>query len=213
MFLNAIDHIQIGGTTAGGRNVVSGNTKHGLILGNVSGTPSRIQGNFIGVNIFGTGGLGNRQHGIHIDNFGGHRIGGTEPGAGNIIAFNGGAGIASSFRDSLGGLILSNSIFANRGLGLDRSGDGVTPYRGDHSEAPVITSVSTSGSETVINGNLRTQTFGPQGAFTIQFFSNANPDPLGPARADVHWPNNNYCGQLATVPFSATVPRGATGLM
>jgi hypothetical protein len=206
-YLATTDNAKVGGTTAGERNLISGNTKHGLVVGNATANPGRIQGNFIGINIFGTGALGNRQHGIHIDNFGGHRIGGTEPGAGNIIAFNGGAGIASSFRDSLGGLILSNSIFANRGLGLDRSGDGVTPYRGDYSEAPVITSVSTFGSETVISGSLRTQTFGPQGAFTIQFFSNPNPDPLGYGEGQTFIGETTItAGQLATVPFSATIP-------
>ena len=207
IYLQTTDNVQVGGTTAAEHNVVSGNTKHGFILGNATANPGRIQGNLIGVNIFGTGGLGNGQHGIHIENMGGHRIGGTEPGAGNIIAFNGGAGIASSFRDFLGGPILSNSIFANRGLGLDRLGNGVTLNFGSYSEMPVITSVTTSGSETVISGTLRTQTFGPQTPHTIQLFSNTSPDPSGYGEGQTFIGETTItAGGNVAVPFSATVP-------
>ena len=208
MHLDGSDNAQVGGTTAGARNVLSGNAKHGLIVGNATANPGRIQGNLIGVNIFGTGALGNGQHGIHSENGGGYLIGGTEPGAGNIIAFNGGAGIASSFRDFLGGAILSNSIFANRGVGLDRNGDGATTNDNQrYSQTPVITSVTTSGAETVISGNLRTTTFGPQGPFTIQFFSNTNPDPSGYGEGQTLIGETTItAGQSVAVPFSATVP-------
>jgi len=74
----------VGGTTASARNVISGNTDHGLWLSSTTG--NTIQGNYIGTNATGTVGLGNA-NGIFLDannNF----IGGSAAGAGNLISNN-----------------------------------------------------------------------------------------------------------------------------
>ena len=202
------DNSRIGGTAAGARNVISGNAKNGIIVGFAGTNIGRIQANLIGLNIFGTGALGNGQHGISMNSPGGHQIGGREPGAGNFIAFNGGAGIAAPDRDLIGGPVLSNSIFANRGVGLDRNGDGATTnFNQRYSQTPEITSVTSSGSETIVNGTLRTTTFGPQGPFTIQFFSNTSPDPTGYGEGQTLVGETTItAGQSVAVPFSATLP-------
>jgi hypothetical protein len=196
---------QIGGNTPGARNVISGNRENGLVLNANSNSPNRIEGNYVGLNRFGTGALGNRQHGIFLANQANDTIGGTASGTGNIIAYNGGAGVSAGGK--LAAAILSNSIFANGGLGLDSGNDGVSPYGADIGEAPVLTSVTTSGSQTTITGKLRTAVDGSNLPYTIQFFSNANPDPTG------YGEGQTFIGQTTvTVPgsnvefsFSATI--------
>src|SRR5205823_10058508 len=74
----------IGGTAPGAGNLISGNTV-GILGGEAFGLV--IQGNRIGTDIAGTSALGN-SIGIEMDNGGGHTIGGTDPGAGNLISGN-----------------------------------------------------------------------------------------------------------------------------
>ncbi len=88
----------IGGTIAGAGNLLSGAMGYpfgsGLILG---GYDNVVQGNFIGTDITGTKKLGNSGDGITVGvleyRTGTAVIGGTEPGAGNLISGNFSAGI------------------------------------------------------------------------------------------------------------------------
>lgn len=203
----------IGGTTAEARNVISGNSGSGISLGGGAvSDPNRVEGNYIGLNRFGTGALGNAKHGIIYTGNTAGNIGGLAPGAGNRIAFNGafngGAGIASASGGALSGAILSNSIFSNAGLGIDRGEDGVTLAGGGFSfDNPVLTSVTTSGSNTTITGRLRTYNIGTgQTPFTIQFFSNTNPDPSGYGEGQVLIGQITVtAGSFSTVSFTATI--------
>ena len=74
--------------------MISGNTKSGIAILGTLGATCVIQGNFIGTNAAGTVAIGNTLHGIIITG-GAHnnQVGGTAAGAGNLIAFNGGAGV------------------------------------------------------------------------------------------------------------------------
>lgn len=76
-------NILIGGATAGAKNVISGNSQEGITI---SGTGSRVQGNYIGTDITGNLALGNSNNGVVAGN--GVVIGGTNPGERNIIAGN-----------------------------------------------------------------------------------------------------------------------------
>lgn len=89
---------RIGGTEPGAGNIVSANGRYGIILSTStnSGTlvsSMTVQGNFIGADATGTSALGNGLDGVHIDVTGGHVIGGSEGGAGNVISHNSGDGI------------------------------------------------------------------------------------------------------------------------
>lgn len=98
------DNTLIGGTTPEARNVISGNLENGILLrgvDNINNGRMKVQGNYIGVNRFGTGALGNRRDDGIFYNGDGSDVGGTAPGAGNVIAHNGGGGIVSN-RDLLG---------------------------------------------------------------------------------------------------------------
>jgi hypothetical protein len=82
----------IGGTTVGARNVISGSYGDEILIGGPYATyafSNAVLGNYIGTDASGTVALGN-VYGIHLlgpahDNI----IGGTGPGAGNVIAGNG----------------------------------------------------------------------------------------------------------------------------
>lgn len=76
--------ILVGGVTAGARNVISGNASDGV---SIRGAGSKVQGNFIGTDITGTLALSNSGNGVSAAD--GALIGGTEPGARNIISTNG----------------------------------------------------------------------------------------------------------------------------
>lgn len=89
----------VGGTSASARNVISGNS--GGIALRPGSARARIQGNYIGTDVTGSfalpnagGGIGGKVTGdcpdfCPMD----HAIGGSAPGAGNLISGNGGSGI------------------------------------------------------------------------------------------------------------------------
>ena len=193
-------NITIGGTVAGARNVISGNNGDGIDLRNLTGTV--VQGNLIGLQINGTSPLGNSGHGINIVSTSNNTIGGTAPGAGNRIAFNG-AGLNSGGGIIIDGLtgsnnnpLRGNSIFANtsngtlanRGLGIDLSvsGSGNGPTSNDACDGdtgpnnlqnfPIVTSALTSGGSTTIQGTLDSTA---ATTFTIDLYSSSSPDPSG----------------------------------
>src|SRR5262249_42288869 len=55
----------IGGTTAAARNVISGNTQHGIQINNSSA--NTVAGNYIGLNASGSAALGNGSDGIFVN--------------------------------------------------------------------------------------------------------------------------------------------------
>jgi hypothetical protein len=93
---------RVGGTTAEARNVISGNRGAGITIQAYESStgiavPNQVQGNYLGTDVTGTRALGNNYgvilHGLslpgnHIIIGGSNRIGGTEPGAGNLISGN-----------------------------------------------------------------------------------------------------------------------------
>jgi uncharacterized repeat protein (TIGR01451 family) len=173
---------RIGGTSPPARNVLSGNGA-GVFVGFTSrGTV--IQGNLIGTDATGTSALGNVQ-GVVVNplaTFGDVTIGGTEPGAGNVIAFNTLAGVGIGENGTGGNVVLSNSIFSNGSLGIDLVRDGVTPNDPGDADTgpnnlqnfPVITKANAIPVSTEIEGTLNST---PDSTFLIQFFANDQLDP------------------------------------
>jgi hypothetical protein len=191
----AIGMNTIGGPIAGACNVISGNAIDGITVSNASDVV--IQGNFIGTDVNGSGGLGNVAYGITFNSADNNLVGGTVAGAGNVIAFNGSinrnSGGVGVFLGT-GNSILGNSIFSNTGanppsnsnagLGIDLGGDGVTlndPCDADSGannlqNFPVLESVSNSGGMTTINGTLNSVA---NTTYRIEFFANDSIDPTG----------------------------------
>ncbi|MDQ2783778.1 MAG: hypothetical protein M3Y58_02110 [Chloroflexota bacterium] len=120
----------IGGTVAAARNIISGNNGIGISIdGTVGGTPTGniIQGNYIGLNAAGTALVqnptitGSNKAGVDIAAASGNTVGGTAPGAGNVIsgnAFNNadvGAGVTIERRST------NNTVQGNY-IGTDATG-------------------------------------------------------------------------------------------
>jgi titin len=113
----------IGGIAPGAGNLISGNGQQGIYLAGNNGniTNNFVQGNFIGVNVNGTGSLGNTNAGVGIAGAANNVIGGTTAAARNVISANG------SFTSGLGGVFIvyvgatGNQVLGNY-IGTDVSG-------------------------------------------------------------------------------------------
>jgi len=178
----------IGGMEVGAGNVISGNQEQGISIGLDSPKSNIVQGNYIGINATGEGALGNGSDGIWIlpdavDNL----VGGDEAGAGNIIAFNAGAGILlNDTSTTLRNRLSRNSIFSNGTIGIDLSlnpdppgRDGVTlndPGDADTGpnnlqNYPVITSADIDGNGDLLIGyNVDSEPVNSTYPLTIEFF-------------------------------------------
>jgi hypothetical protein len=77
----------IGGVDLASRNLISGNDGPGLEILGLGASNNVVQGNYIGPDITGTNGLGNRQDGILVE-APSTTIGGVEEGAGNVVSGN-----------------------------------------------------------------------------------------------------------------------------
>jgi parallel beta-helix repeat protein len=121
----------IGGTAAGARNVISGNARDGVLLQGSGTSGNLIQGNFIGTDALGTSNLGNGAEGVEIrlnvsGSPSGNTIGGTDPGAGNIISGNADNGILIRDGGATGNLVQGNFIGTDAtGAALGNNGAGV----------------------------------------------------------------------------------------
>ena len=85
----------VGGTTPAQRNIISGNDFSGVYVFGDQAAGNLVQGNFIGLAADGTNPLPNHGHaGIEVAGGSLNLIGGTDDGAGNVIAGNDGDGIS-----------------------------------------------------------------------------------------------------------------------
>jgi hypothetical protein len=155
-----------GGTVSSAANVVSANTTYGFYITDTNTSGNLVQGNLIGTDITGTNAQGNGFVNVVLsDGASGNVIGGTNAGAGNVIAF-GGTGVALYNAGTTNNSIRGNSIFSSSGLGIDFSNDGVTPNDlGDADTGPnnaqnfpVITNAFGYGTSTIVLGNLNSAT-------------------------------------------------------
>ena len=105
----------MGGTTAGARNLISGNKFDGVIM--QEGTENKVLGNRIGTTANGTGALGNGEVGVLIHGSNNAVGDGTSAGS-NTIAFNGDDGVVVDGTAATGNMISRNSVFSNAGLGM-----------------------------------------------------------------------------------------------
>jgi hypothetical protein len=201
----------IGGTAAGAGNVISGNAIGGVLFEDDleathnTVTGNRVQGNFIGTDLTGTLNLGNGIWGVALQ---GHAniLGGTQTGAGNLIAYNHVAGVTMSgvgdgghlvqgntIHDNTGpgvavevghnSRIVGNSIYANTGLGIDLGWDGVTLNDPQDSDVGVnnlqnfpVLTAVNPGPSTRVAGTLNSL---PNTTFQLDFYANRGADSSG----------------------------------
>ena len=173
----------VGGKAAGAGNVVGGNFGNGIRLADATTAGNVVQGNRIGANAAGTAALGNQGHGVLVE-AGAHddKIGGASPGAGNVIANSGGAGVFVA--DGSGIAIDGNSIRDNGGLGIDLAPEGVTANDAGDADAgpnglqnsPVLSGATAAGASTSVAG---TMSSAPSTAYRVEFFANGACDGSG----------------------------------
>ncbi len=123
----------IGGSTAGARNVVSGNVS-GILLNGLDSAENVVAGNFIGTDLSGSRAVGNRDGVVMTVGARYNLIGGTEVGAGNVLSGNTLAGVRidadtndlrhnrydsarSTTRNRIQGNFISTDKSGNRALG------------------------------------------------------------------------------------------------
>jgi hypothetical protein len=121
ILLLAGDSNTIGGTSAGGRNVISGNKEHGIQLGQQANN-NLIVGNFIGPDAGGAADYGNKFSGIMISSGTGNVIGGDTPAERNVISGNDQSGIRFNNSDN-------NTVQGNF---IGTKADGATPLGNGH---------------------------------------------------------------------------------
>src|SRR5262249_31736557 len=138
-----IDCDEARGVVIDGGNVISGNGGDGIDIhsSGISGATSSnitVQGNFIGTAADGVTPLGNTGNGVSSGAAPNSRVGGTNSGEGNVIAFNGQFGVLIGVAGpgiGTGVAVQGNSIFANGRLGIDIAG-GVEDPSGVTSNDP-----------------------------------------------------------------------------
>jgi hypothetical protein len=183
----------VGGTTSADRNIISGNSRWAVFVGSdPKVTGNRIIGNYIGTDPTGTMVAPNGTDpmpaypypAVWIASASGNSVGGTNPGEGNVIAFNTYAGVAVTDPPSNGNSILGNSIFGNGGLGIGFGTDvfalRVTPNDPLDADTgpnnlqnfPVINFATPSTVTGTLNSTANT-------IFRIQLFKNSACDPSG----------------------------------
>jgi hypothetical protein len=109
------------GNTIGPGNVISDGS-FGVVISDASSTGNVIKGNLIGTNPAGTAGVPNSSTAIVISDSSGNTIGGTAPGDGNTIAFNGNVGVGNVAGTQ--NRIRGNSIHDNTSVEIDNASGG-----------------------------------------------------------------------------------------
>ncbi|MBT8398185.1 MAG: CSLREA domain-containing protein [Gemmatimonadetes bacterium] len=139
----------IGGTEDGAGNVLSGNGLAGVFLLGEVNEENVVLGNFIGTDLTGNAAVGNGESGVAIHSATNNIIGGTEPGAGNVISGN-------AFGILIGNLLATENLIQGNYIGTNAAGDAAIP----NTEIGVLTwgedntiGGSEIGAGNVISGN------------------------------------------------------------
>jgi CSLREA domain-containing protein len=137
----------IGGTAAGAGNLISANFD-GVFIEYGGATGNLVQGNLIGTDVTGTQDLGNEDDGVDLDNGANNNtIGGTTPGARNVISNNGENGVTIEDADQ-------NLVQGNR-IGTNAAGTAALPNKGNAGVNIIADSVfNTIGGSALGAGNL-----------------------------------------------------------
>ena len=219
----------IGGADAGAANLISGNWRDAICIGDAAATNNLIQGNLVGTKADGVSSLGNETHGINIRAPGGANnnvIGGASPTAANVIAYTRSA--ASGYdgirlRDgNVGNVVRGNSMLGNglsaTALGIDLGANGVAVNDEAACDSdtganqlqnfPALTNAVSAGSVTRIQGLLKSAA---SSTFLLQFYANTTKAVSGYGEGQTYLGSTNVttdgsCG----VNFSVVLPVGVT---
>jgi titin len=153
----------IGGTTAGARNVVSGNQGEGIFVG-VLTVGNVIEGNYVGTDASGSRPLGNAIEGIGVIGLN-NTVGGTAPGSRNVISGNSGPGVHVNGpnnlvqgnyigTDATGTVAVPNNGFGGVLIGSSSTIGGTAPGAGNLISGNAGSGIFFHGGGGVVQGNL-----------------------------------------------------------
>jgi CSLREA domain-containing protein len=155
--------VDIGGTTAGARNIISGNTTDGVSLAGVCicfDLVTKVRGNYIGLNAAGDAAIPNGQNGVHVLDAIGVVVGGSEPGEGNVVSGNtvDGITIVGEFSEAIE--VSGNRVGTNPAgtAAIGNGRDGISVKREDGgTDGPIATVIGfdTPGTGNLVSGNGR----------------------------------------------------------
>ena len=143
----------VGGETAGLRNVISGNSRAGVIMVDPGTSSNRVIGNYIGTDATGANALANKGDGVIIaGGASGNIVGGETPGVRNLISGNGDSGVWLEGALTTGNRVLGNIIGAGAAgtNALGNAGDGVFIGFGASNN---VVGGDTPGARNLISGN------------------------------------------------------------
>jgi len=171
----------VGGKNPGEGNVISGNNGYGIEIRNAHAKNNIVQGNLIGTDDIGVRSLSNGSDGVLL-NASDNSVGGMDAPSGNIIAFNGGAGV--NVVSGTGNLVRYNSLFANGGLGIDLAPAGVNTNDTLDADTgpnnlqnhPDLDSVRISGPGAVVYGTLMSA---PLNSYAVDLYTSDDADSSG----------------------------------
>lgn len=186
----------IGDDVAGAGNLISGNNDGGIQINSATSTNNVILGNWIGVKADGSNALANTGHGIELTAARGTTIGGTNSGAGNIIAFNTLDGVNNPTASHTNNTIRGNSIYSNGDLGIDIAAAGITGNDAGDADAganlsqnfPVLTAATNSLSGTEVWGTLNSAA---GLTYAIDFYANVAVDGSGTGEGQFYLGSTN----------------------
>lgn len=190
VIIGTAGHNLVGGTTVGARNVISGNIDQGVFLGGCAGSSggfNAVSGNFIGI-AANQAAMGNGDDGVRVTvDQHDSTIGGTQAGAGNVIALNTGNGVGIQNDDFCGSVahgiaILGNAVHHNGGLGIDLALDGVTANDALDADSgvnglqnyPVLTAATSNGVTVTVTGTFNSKA---NATYRLEFFANPSCTP------------------------------------
>ncbi len=204
----------IGGAAPGAGNVISGNTDYGLQIG--AGAGHVVRGNLVGVGADGvtplgnTGGANSGTGVILAGSAGPSSVGGPGSADGNVVAHNGGRGIAVT--GSAHAALERNQVHSNLGLGIDLGSAGVTPNDAGDGDVgpnnlqnfPVLTYAASDGGSVTVRGSLDSQ----PGSFRLEFFASPVLDGSGHGEGQIFVGAATVAsGAAFDLTFAAAVPR------
>lgn len=153
----ASTNVTIGGSTAGARNIISGNTTYGIsTVGATFSSTSNfvIQGNYIGLDKNGDAVTGATGTGLILGAVSGTLIGGASAGQGNVISGNPGVGLSFS------GVIGQNVQVYGNIIGLKPDGEtaagnatGINAATNNSPTGSLLIGGASAGQGNIISGN------------------------------------------------------------
>jgi hypothetical protein len=139
----ATSGVTVGGSSAGERNVISGNVQ-GISTSSGTQNGNTILGNYIGLDDAGTAAIPNTTDGVVVNTAGDLIVGGTGPGEGNVISGNGDDGVQLS---ALG----SGTTVTGNLIGTDAT--GIAPLGNAQNGIELLSGGHTIGGSAAAGGN------------------------------------------------------------